>query len=289
MEMKKHLAQTIGISFHYVDIVCLEDGVIYENDRHINGISRPLQVMVGNPQRKIPRYLVTPEPDMIYQDVNDEELRLKMSCGHAITPDNLFGHMKHTLMSEVKPSVNCLTKNCGAEWSMQEIIKKADMTEDERIFFEWKISFNLINQEVADTSECPFCGSFCQRQQNTLPTRCSICTRKNGTACDFCWSCKSPWIVNHKCSNRELEAIQKMLNDAPLKTIDMSHIEGVPSKRMCPGCQCLIEHRDACKTMTCTKCKTVFCFVCLKVAIKGQLQCGSYNQKCEVAPVQRVL
>lgn len=90
MEMKKHLAQTIGIGFHYVDIVCLEDGIIYENDRHINGISRPLQVMVGNPQRKIPRYLVTPEPDMIYQDVSDEELRLKMSCGHAISKSQPF-------------------------------------------------------------------------------------------------------------------------------------------------------------------------------------------------------
>lgn len=197
--------------------------------------------------------------------------------------------MKHTLMSEVKPSVHCLTKNCGAEWSMQEIIKKADMTEDERIFFELKVSFNLIYHEESETSDCPSCGNFCQRQQNSLPTRCTACTGKKGAPYDFCWSCKSPWILNHKCSNKELEAFQKILDEAPLKTIDMSHIEGVPSKRMCPECRYLIEHREACKTMTCTKCKTVFCFACLKIAINGVLQCGSYSQKCQVAPVQRVL
>lgn len=84
-DIKKNLAETIGIDCYYIDIVCLEDGIIYENDRNIDGISRPLQVMVGNPVRKIPTYLVTSEPDMIYQDVNDEEPRLKMSCGHAIS------------------------------------------------------------------------------------------------------------------------------------------------------------------------------------------------------------
>lgn len=85
-DMKNNLAETIGIDCYYIDIVCLEDGIIYENDRNIEGISRPLQVMVGNPVRKIPTYLVTSEPDMILnQDVNDKEPRLKMSCGHAIS------------------------------------------------------------------------------------------------------------------------------------------------------------------------------------------------------------
>lgn len=196
--------------------------------------------------------------------------------------------MKSTLMCDVKSAVCCPTTDCNAEWDMREIAKKADMTEDERIFFERKISFNLVNQDNNSTSECPSCGHFCQRQQDVLRIRCIICTKKNGGAFDFCWNCKAPWFTDHKCSNKELEAFQRILNDAPLKKIDMSEIEGVPSKRMCPNCRYLIEHLHSCKTMQYTKCKTVFCFSCLKVAVNGRLPCGNYNQNCTVARVQNV-
>jgi hypothetical protein len=203
-------------------------------------------------------------------------------------PDNLFGHMKNTLMSEVKPAIRCLTPNCNAEWDMREITKKADMTDDEIIFYECKISFNFINQDKNSTSECPSCGQFCQRQNEGQPIRCLTCTKTNGSAFDFCWDCKAPWVSDHKCSNKELEAFQRILKEAPLKKIDMSNIEDVPSKRMCPSCRYLIEHLQACKTMRCTKCKTTFCFSCLRVAVNGRLPCGNYNDKCIVAPVQNV-
>ncbi|XP_062573653.1 uncharacterized protein LOC134235525 [Saccostrea cucullata] len=289
-DAKEKIASTLGIYQYYVEVVNLEDGIIYESNRATQSLPKPLQIMVGNPDRKIPSYLITTEPDMIEQDANDEEPRLKMSCGHAITPDNLFGHMKNTLMCEVKPVVCCLTNGCHAEWDMREIVRKADMTDDERVFYECKISFNTVNQKSEITSECPECGQFCQRQIDVLPIRCTSCSKKKGVAFDFCWNCKSPWITNHQCSKRELEAFQKILNEAPRKRIDMSNIEGVPSKRLCPNASCryLIEHLQACKTMTCTKCKTVFCFSCLKVAVNGQLQCGNYNQQCIVAPVQNV-
>lgn len=191
-------------------------------------------------------------------------------------------------MCEVKPAVCCLTSGCNTEWDMREIVRKADMTEDETIFYECKISFNLINQDSNSTSECPSCGQFCQRQDEVLRIRCTSCSKKNGAAFDFCWNCKALWIADHKCSKKELEAFQRILKEAPLKKIDMSEIEGVPSKRMCPNCRFIIEHLKACKTMQCAKCKTTFCFSCLKVAVKGRLPCGNYNQKCTVAPVQNV-
>lgn len=84
-ECKKKFAAKLGTQHYYIEVVNLEDGIIYENEREIQGLSTPLQIMVGNPDRKIPSYLVTTEPDMIMQDEDDEEPRLKMSCGHAIS------------------------------------------------------------------------------------------------------------------------------------------------------------------------------------------------------------
>lgn len=205
-----------------------------------------------------------------------------------LAADNLFGHTKHSLMSDAKPTIRCL--KCSTEWDMQEIAKKADLTADETCFFEVKMSLNFINQGRGETSSCPSCGSFCQRQRNSLqPTRCIVCTKKNKKVYDFCWSCKSEWTSNHVCKDR-LKEIQEILNKASLKEMRYSGIKDVPSKRVCPGCKILIEHEKDCKTMACKECKTVFCFSCLKIAKYGEvLPCGKYNEICAVAPIQNVL
>lgn len=202
-----------------------------------------------------------------------------------LAPDNLFGHMKEKLMSKDKQGVCCYMENCKAKWSMQEIMKKADMTKDERIFFEYKVSLNMINQEDADSSECPFCGTYCQRQnQNELHIRCTTCTRRTKKVVEFCWNCKRSWTTNHKCklyTKHELEQIQRFLNEAPLKVINYSNNRKVPSKRLCPGCGYLIVHEMDCQEMECKKCKIFFCFSCLEVNVKYHS-----GKNCEVAPVQ---
>lgn len=186
-------------------------------------------------------------------------------------------------MSKDKQGVRCYMENCRAKWSMQEIIKKADMTKDERIFFEYKVSFNMLNQEDADSSECPFCGTYCQRQnQNELHISCTTCTRRTKNIVAFCWNCKRPWATNHKCNTKdELEQIQRILNEAPLKVMEYSYNRNVPSTRLCPGCGYLIVHEKDCQEMECKKCKLVFCFSCLKVGVENH-----WGENCEVAPVQ---
>lgn len=159
------------------------------------------------------------------------------------------------------------------------------MTKDERIFFEYKVSLNMINQEDADSSECPFCGTYCQRQnQNELHIRCTTCTRRTKKVVEFCWNCKRSWTTNHKCklnTKHELEQIQRFLNEAPLKVMEYSNNRNVPSTRLCPGCGYLIVHEEDCQEMECKKCKLVFCFSCLKVGVKNHS-----GENCVVAPVQ---
>lgn len=63
--------------------MCISDGIIYENTRPFDGIPSPLEVMVGNPNRKISPDLVTSKPDVIVPSETDP--RIEMSCGHAIS------------------------------------------------------------------------------------------------------------------------------------------------------------------------------------------------------------
>ncbi|XP_061195765.1 uncharacterized protein DDB_G0292642-like [Saccostrea echinata] len=278
-----------GVSRYSISIVDLEEGIIYENERPISGLSTPLQVMFGNENRQFPSYLNTEEPDMLTYEESEDEPRLKMSCGHAITADSLFGFMRSELMTNVVDTIRCPTEGCRSEWRMQEIVRKADMTEDERIFFEYRISMNALNKDDDNTSNCPDCGNYCQRlAENNKQVHCIFCSKSKGVNYEFCWDCKSLWFPNHKCANSELEAFQRILNEAPRKKLDYSHIEDVPSKRMCPSCRSLIEHESMCKEMTCIKCKFKFCFSCLTPCRNGSLQCSGYNRKCAVAPVQNV-
>lgn len=203
-----------------------------------------------------------------------------------LAPDNLFGLMRHSLMDNAKDKITCYTSGCEQVWEFGEVSRKADMTEDEEIFYNCKISRNAIFSNNSDTSECPECGQICQRENNKKAVRCTLCSRRKNAVFDFCWDCKSPWKYNHECEEKDLEAIQKILNEAPLKTLDYSKIGGVPSKRLCPGCRSIIEHDSRCKQMTCLNCKLEFCFSCLTLCKNGRLQCSSYSLMCNVAPVQ---
>lgn len=84
-EIKTPIAALCGVPRHCVEIVDMEEGIIYDDCRDVTTLSRPLQVMVGTDERRVPFYLLTTDADMIDQDPDDEEPRLKMSCGHAIS------------------------------------------------------------------------------------------------------------------------------------------------------------------------------------------------------------
>jgi hypothetical protein len=66
-------------------------------------------------------------------------------------------------------------------------------------------------------------------------------------------------------------------------------VQNCPAVRACPTCGLLIEHTSACKQMVCP-CSQKFCFICLKTAdARGNYQCGTYNFKCEVSPLQTTM
>lgn len=80
------MEKKFGVNYSFIECVCLEEGIIYPDKRPIADIPKPIQVMVGNPDRKVLTNVAATEPDMITEDVS--EPRIKMSCGHAISKNH---------------------------------------------------------------------------------------------------------------------------------------------------------------------------------------------------------
>lgn len=83
--MTKILADIMNTHYSNIHIVCLAKGLIYPDDKKIDTIPRPLEVMVGNLDRKILPNFETSLPDMLSKDDSESDPRVKMSCGHAIS------------------------------------------------------------------------------------------------------------------------------------------------------------------------------------------------------------
>lgn len=76
-DMKKHLAVKFDTEVGYIDIVCLEEGTIHTDSTPLVELPRPLQVMIGNPDRKA--FTTT-----LIKNSRHKHL-ITMSCGHSIS------------------------------------------------------------------------------------------------------------------------------------------------------------------------------------------------------------
>lgn len=77
----------------------------------------------------------------------------------------------------------------------------------------------------------------------------------------ICWVCLKSWKSKESqiCGNKNCSTTgeyNKILKTCDTKTIE--NISNVPIYRACPNCYTLIEHRDACRHMTCivSKCRS---------------------------------
>ncbi|XP_021371454.1 putative E3 ubiquitin-protein ligase ARI6 isoform X2 [Mizuhopecten yessoensis] len=241
------------------------------------------EVMVHRKSRRIPFGKKTKRGDMFEGSMADGD-RVEMSCGHAATPENLYRYCL-TKLNSCDLGFKCM--ECSTAWEFTEISIKADMSDDECVFFSRKMT-NVYIDQSDDIRDCPKCNSYCTRRDtNNRQVMCTICS-KSGKSYSFCWDCNESWTRNHSCSTPR-KLTQKLLDNCERVTMEYSNIPNVPKVRACPKCEMYIEHDGGCKTMDCPKCKHKFCFSCLKPGTpNGDLQCGGLGSKCEVAPIQKI-
>ncbi|KAK5599068.1 hypothetical protein CRENBAI_026351 [Crenichthys baileyi] len=211
--------------------------------------------------------------DPVSSDYNS--LRAEMSCGHAVTPDSLTQWCRSQLDEGICkfrcPAVVEGTKLCNKLWSYQEVRRLADLTVDEIADFEQQMA-NLSVSEYCEVQSCPKCKTSVERKDlSNLCVECVICSADQKNSYLFCWQCQKKWkgpgprsdrCNNDGCINRDLQLLQTC------KYISLPEVEGVtscPSVRACPVCGMKVEHNQMyCKNVTCPRCRTTFCFVCLK-------------------------
>ena len=211
-----------------------------------------------------------------------EPVCVVMPCHHAIHPDELVAFCHNEVYDKHKWEIQCFMPRCGRNWPMSLLVKSG-MTQEELNLLSKGMSTNYCRfNSDASIQKCRGCHCYCERIDKTRnDVRCTQCTRKNGKPYEFCWLCSQPCTCSHKCKVGEKLQILSNCNETTINGVKC------PSIRSCPKCGTLIEHKEACKHMTCLVCQQDFCFVCL--CLKGSTwPCGGYRSPCTPAPRQVV-
>ena len=111
----------------------------------------------------------------------------------------------------------------------------------------------------------------------------------------YCWLCLRKWMSGGRdqCGNEFCDGYDPRLihlKQAKMTDVNFMSLQ-IYDTRACPACGTIIEFEDGCKHFRCIHCATDFCFVCLSIYDKqtGVWPCGSYINKCDLAPVQTVI
>lgn len=289
-DLRKSTASILKTEYWLIDIVNLDNYFIYEPDQTSDILPDPFHVMVGAESRPVHGLRTSTKPDILWEYESDP--RIELACGHAITPDNLYGLVRKNIL-KAEYRLLCPGKtdfgSCGQEWDNVDVLKSCVLSSDEYLFFSEKLSFNFLNKK-REIKICPSCYSYCERSDDMgSHVKCLKCSGCFSTF-KFCWDCLQIWTPDHSCydfsNSINNEEIRRQLNECSKVTLDYSHMCGVPSKRLCPNCKALLQHDQACKSMLCTFCNTEFCFACLQTTRDGKLPCGDFDRQCTVAPIQ---
>lgn len=223
-------------------------------------------------------------------DIDVEGGRADIGCPrhHAMVAGTMYKWIKTSLEKNLKAvTVSCPIPACKRfvlDWDTITAIATMNGKE----YAKWT---GVIEDRLKPPSKkCPYCKAEAQRKQGVIifRMRCTACRKP-----DWCWNCEQQWKGGGLiwCSNANCGLIQdtnKFLRDAPKITPEYLNNVTIPNTRACPSCLTFIEHKQACKHMTCIGCTTKFCFVCLGIYDKanGKWPCNSHTFECNAAPVQ---
>ncbi|XP_077009519.1 putative E3 ubiquitin-protein ligase ariadne-2 [Tamandua tetradactyla] len=212
--------------------------------------------------------------DEITGDEYDGTKRVQMTCGHGVDPGSLTAWCR-SLIDQGHFKLHCPADvaggKCGAEWSYPEVRRSAVLGDEEQVEFEKKLAL-IAARLYCDFKECPSCKSLVERKDlSHLRVWCTICTSSQKRTYEFCWQCLRTWkgqgTPSDHCANEGcVDPNLQVLANCGTKDLPGSEIRGCPSTRACPTCGLLIEHKDKCKYVLCSRCHVEFCFACLDTA-----------------------
>ncbi|OWF38824.1 E3 ubiquitin-protein ligase dbl4-like [Mizuhopecten yessoensis] len=304
-DLKVALVGPLGLPRDRFDVIKMSEALLCNDEELLTRSvwSSKIVLVIHPPSRPIFDHLMTTETDMVNGEYEDDQ-RTVMSCGHGIAPATLYEYCWNQLqqgdlefkcpaMDEFR--VRGTQTTCGAIWTLYELTVKAQLSQDERILFEMKLSKNSLIK-MKDVQECPFCRSLAVRENvKNDRVRCINCCQTNPENAEFCWQCLRPWLTTNSnyCGNLSCSTASGPKATQAILTTCVSKVMGdfkrtSPTVRACPSCSVLVEHTSGCKQMTC-KCKHIFCFICLRPWKQKGVSGGcDYGNNCDPAKCQTI-
>eukprot|EP00897_Mesotaenium_endlicherianum_P010339 jgi/Mesen1/9333/ME000061S08774 len=153
-------------------------------------------------------------PDALTGDDDPDIIRGRMSCGHAVDPENLYQYGK-VLLEQGKPTFVCpamlhegkLKSSpicCNKEWPYSEFRRMALLTPQECATFEKRLAELFIFDSLC-VKICPKCHSYVAREppyeKRIVCVNCCRDPKLNKIDKDehsFCWYCLNPWKGSFK-------------------------------------------------------------------------------------------
>lgn len=180
---------------------------------------------------------------------------------------------------------------CTREWTVDVIKWYGGASKDEFKHMEKRLSLNfcIVSDDI---KECSRCHSFCSRiNEDNSCVVCKVCSKKSRTDYQFCWHCLRQWNNSGSKSCcyedcHEKEDLERLQNTDKMIIQEQPRLE-IYALRACPCCGKIMSCPREKWKVECVKCKTEFCFVCLRRKSQGSWFCGSQMVDCTLAPIQK--
>ncbi|XP_022091132.1 probable E3 ubiquitin-protein ligase RNF217 [Acanthaster planci] len=157
--------------------------------------------------------------------------------------------VQHRILSIRCPNPACSDSICREE--IQHHLSSQLLTKFLRFLIE--------ENSDPDQKTCPRCNHVANFHRDVLISKHKSHPDEQKVTCLcgmlWCFRCHSPWHENITCK-------QYQRGDRLLKEWAKEHHYGQPNANRCPKCKVYIQRSSGCDNMTCSQCRTSFCYRC---------------------------
>ncbi|BFZ24718.1 hypothetical protein BsWGS_27757 [Bradybaena similaris] len=196
------------------------------------------------------------------------ELYRLEACGHSYCLDCLKMQIKVSVQDKKFPIV-CSGEDCGMSlvWKDLNFCIRKKWTSEE------KLMDKAVNAFVASNPEK---YKFCLTPE--CPVIYAVTTNEEG--CEFnCPSCFMSLCTScHTAYHSGLTCHMSSIEEEVERQLKLWVREDPTNRKWCPKCKIGVEKTEGCNKMQCSSCRTVFCWICLEIAVDSQ-KCYAHLMK----------
>ncbi|XP_038051715.1 probable E3 ubiquitin-protein ligase RNF217 [Patiria miniata] len=121
------------------------------------------------------------------------------------------------------------------------------------------LQFLIEDNSDPDQKTCPRCNHIANFHQDVMISKHKTRPDEQKVTCLcgllWCFRCHAPWHEDISCK-------QYQRGDRLLREWAKEHHYGQPNANRCPKCKVYIQRSSGCDNMTCSQCRTSFCYRC---------------------------